>query len=87
MGSEMFIRASFNAIIRAFVTHYYAASLFRWVGLPILFLHLVGLLPSIISALEEISIKVGNVDISAYGVARGLVFVGVLFWLGRVSVS
>jgi small-conductance mechanosensitive channel len=77
----------FNSIIRAFVTHYYAASLFKWVGLPILFFHLVGLLPPIISALEEISIKVGNVEISAYGVARVLVFGGFLFWLGRVSSS
>ncbi|MFQ3208498.1 MAG: hypothetical protein ACI9IT_002665, partial [Glaciecola sp.] len=77
----------FNSIIRAFVTHDYAMSLFRWIGLPILFLHLVGLLPAIIGALEEISISVGNVNISAYGVARVLVFGGFLFWLGRVSSS
>jgi len=77
----------FSSIIRAFVTHHYAATLFRWVGLPILFLHLVGLLPSIISALEEMSMSVGNVDISVYGVVRVLLFGGFLFWLGRVSNS
>ena len=77
----------FNSIIRAFVTHDYATSLFRWIGLPILFLHLVGLLSSIIITLEEISISIGNVDISAYGVARVLVFGVFLFWLGRVSSS
>ena len=47
----------FNSIIRAFVTHKYAAVLFRWIGLPMLFLHLVGLLPMIVSTLEEISIS------------------------------
>jgi small-conductance mechanosensitive channel len=77
----------FNSIIRAFVTHRFTASLFRWIGLPILFLHLIGFLPSLISALEDISISVGNVDISAYGVLRVLVFGGFLFWLGRVSNS
>lgn len=77
----------FNSIIQAFVTHRFTASLFRWIGLPMLFLHLVGLLPSLISALEEISLSVGNVNISAYGVLRVLVFGGFLFWLGRVSNS
>jgi small-conductance mechanosensitive channel len=75
----------FSSIIRAFVTNSYASSLFKWIGLPILFLHLVGLLPAIIGALEEISMTVGNVNISVYGVVRVLIFGGFLFWLGRVS--
>ena len=77
----------FSSIIRAFVTNQHTATMFRWVGLPILFLHLVGLLPSIIIGLEDISINVGNVDISAYGVVRVLIFGGFLFWLGRASSS
>jgi small-conductance mechanosensitive channel len=75
----------FNSLIRAFVTHHLAASLFRWIGLPTLFLHLIGMLSGLIIALEEISLNVGNVNISAYGVIRVLVFGGFLFWLGRVS--
>ncbi|WP_412972371.1 mechanosensitive ion channel family protein [Glaciecola sp. MF2-115] len=77
----------FSSIIRAFVTNTYAATLFKWIGLPILFLHLIGVLPGIIKILEEISISVGNVNVSVYGVARVLVFGGFLFWLGRVSSS
>ena len=77
----------FSSLIRAFVTNANAASLFKWVGLPILFLHLIGLLPSVISALEEVSMTVGNVDISVYGIVRVLLFGGFLFWLGRVSSS
>jgi small-conductance mechanosensitive channel len=75
----------FDSIIRSFVENTLIASLFRWIGLPILALHLVGLLPDLIIMLEEISLNVGNVSISAYGVLRVLVFGGFLFWLGRVS--
>ena len=75
----------FNSLIRAFVQHKFAASLFRWVGLPILSLHLLGVLTTVINALEEISLDVGNVSISAYGVTRVLIFGSFLFWLGRAS--
>lgn len=75
----------FNSLIRVFVVHQFAASLFRWVGLPILLLHLLGLLPTVIQALEEISLEVGNISISAYGVTRVLIFGSFLFWLGRAS--
>ena len=75
----------FNSLIRAFVQHNFAASLFRWIGLPILALHLLGLLGTVISALQEMSLDVGNVSISVYGVARVLIFGSFLFWLGRAS--
>ena len=75
----------FYSVIRIFVQHQLAASLFKWIGLPILFLHLLGLLPTVINALEEISLDVGNISISAYGVTRVLIFGSFLFWLGRAS--
>lgn len=75
----------FNSLIKVFVTNQIVANYFRWVGLPILFLHLSGKLVVVISALESISINVGNIEISAYGVARVLVFGSLLFWLGRAS--
>ncbi|MDF1763134.1 MAG: mechanosensitive ion channel [Oleibacter sp.] len=75
----------FNSIISAFVANQLAAQLFRWIGLPIIFLQVTGLLPSFITILESISINVGNVNISAYGFFRVLIFGSFLFWLGRVS--
>lgn len=75
----------FNSLIRVFVIHKFAASLFRWVGLPILLLNMLDLLPAVIKALEEISISVGNISLSAYGVVRVVIFGGFLFWLGRAS--
>ncbi|WP_371193248.1 mechanosensitive ion channel family protein [Glaciecola sp. SC05] len=75
----------FNALINALVLNPVAARAFKWVGLPLIFLKLVGLLPLLISSLESISLAVGNIEVSAYGVARVLVFGGFLFWLGRAS--
>ncbi len=75
----------FNSVISEFVGHQLAAQLFRWVGLPILFLQVTGLLPGVIRILEEISVNIGNVNISAYGFFRVLIFGSFLFWLGRVS--
>ncbi|WP_414828463.1 mechanosensitive ion channel family protein [Alteromonas sp. H39] len=78
----MLFLASF---IRAFVTSDTVAMFMRWVGLPLVFLHLVGVLPAVVDALKSVSLSVGNVDISAYGVARVIIFGVLLFWLGRAS--
>ncbi len=75
----------FLSCINNFVTSHFPATLFKWLGLPILFLHLVGLLPALIRVLESISINAGNVSISAFGVTRVIIFGAFLFWLGRVS--
>lgn len=75
----------FLSVINTFVSSEFAARLFKWIGLPILFLQIVGLLPDLIVILEGISFEAGNVKISAYGLVRALVFGLLLFWLGRVS--
>jgi small-conductance mechanosensitive channel len=73
------------SIIKEFVTSTFMSGLFRWVGLPILLLHLLDVLPVFIKALEEISLTVGNIQITLYGLARVLFFGALLFWLGRAS--
>lgn len=75
----------FYTIIKEFVTSPFMSGLFRWVGLPILLLHLLDVLPVFIKALEEISLTVGNIQVTLYGLARVLFFGALLFWLGRVS--
>lgn len=77
----------FNTIIRNHVRNQFIAFVFRWIGLPLLFLHLVGLLEPIVKALEGMQISVGNIQISIYGVFRVALFGTLLFWLGRVSSS
>ncbi|MCX4029837.1 mechanosensitive ion channel [Endozoicomonas sp. SM1973] len=77
----------FNSFVSLVITHKLVAQVFRWIGLPILFLHLVGILDDIILVLESIAIKVGNINLSAYGLVRVILFGSLLFWLGRVSNS
>jgi small-conductance mechanosensitive channel len=75
----------FNSIIRDFVSNQFIATVLRWVGMPILFLHLLDVLVGLIEILESISLNVGNIEISAYGIARVTIFGSLLFWLGRAT--
>ncbi len=75
----------YSSLVRVFVVNSLAASFFRWIGLPILALHLFGYLPAVITALENVSLSLGNVEVSAYGLVRVIVFGAVLFWAGRAS--
>lgn len=77
----------FNSVITNFVKNRIAARLLRFVGFPILFLHLTGLLDHVILVLESISITVGNINVTAYGVLRVTLFGTLLFWMGRASNS
>ena len=52
-----------------------------WILIPIAVLHVFGWLDVVINYLESISIHLGNIKISAYGIARVLIFGTVLFWL------
>ena len=74
-----------NSCINGFVRNRAVLLFMRYVGLPIVFAHLIGILPAIVSTLESISVSVGNVDVSAYGITRVIVFGVLLFWLGRTS--
>ncbi len=75
----------YYSIVVDFVANHAVARIFHWIGMPLLFLHLLGLLPGLIEILESISVSIGNIEISAYGIARVLIFGTLLFWLGRVS--
>lgn len=76
---------AYHELIRDHVKNEFIAFIFRWVGMPLLFLHLVDLLEPIIAILESMKVTIGNIEVSAYGVIRVLLFGSLLFWLGRVS--
>ena len=73
------------SIIKEFVSSPFMSALFKLVGLPVLLLHLLGYLPAFIKALEAVSINLGNIQVSLYGLTRVLFFGAILFWLGRAS--
>lgn len=73
------------SVIKEFVSSPFMSALFKLVGLPVLLLHLLGLLPAFIKTLEAVSINLGNIQVSLYGLTRVLFFGAILFWLGRAS--
>lgn len=74
-----------NSVINACVSHPVLANLLKWMMLPLLFLHMVGWLEGIIEVLQGLSLNIGNIEISAYGLARVVIFGTLLFWVGRAS--
>ena len=74
-------------IITRFVEKQLFKKLALWFILPIAVLQVFGWLDEVVAYLETISLQIGNFKISAYGVARVLIFGSVLFWLGRLSNS
>jgi small-conductance mechanosensitive channel len=81
----MAIMLLFHSFIKLAIGNHFIASVFRWVGMPLLFLHLIGLLDDITQVLQAISFELGSIKLSAYGVVRLLLFGSLLFWLGRIS--
>ena len=75
----------FHSLIRDFAGNQFVAAVLRWVGMPIVFLHLLDVLVGLIEILESISLSVGNIEISAYGIARVAIFGSLLFWIGRAT--
>ena len=73
------------AIIRDHVRSEFIAFVFRWIGLPLLFLHLLDALAPLVTTLDSVSATVGNIKISLYDVGRVTLFGSLLFWLGRLS--
>ncbi|HDY86085.1 hypothetical protein LCGC14_0611750 [marine sediment metagenome] len=75
----------FNSIVQKLIKNKLICQMVKWIGLPVLFLHLVGGLAGLIVILEGISMTIGNIELSLYGVLRVAIFGSLLFWLGRAS--
>ncbi len=75
----------FNSVIRDFVKNRFIVLVLRWIGMPLLFLHMINVLTDLIAVLESISLSIGNIEVSAYGVTRVALFGTLLFWLGRAT--
>lgn len=75
----------YHSFVNLMITHQLAAVAFRWIGMPLLFFHLIGVLDDIVAVLDSIAIEMGDIKLSAYGLIRVLILGSLLFWLGRVS--
>lgn len=57
----------------------------KWIIIPLALLEVMDLLTPIITYTEKVSIEAGSIKISAYSIARLIIFGVFLFWMGKVS--
>jgi small-conductance mechanosensitive channel len=72
-------------LIRRFISAPLIRALGKWVAIPVAILHVFGWLDDVTAYLDSLSFQLGNIRISAYGLARVFIFGIILFWLGKVS--
>lgn len=75
----------FYTLLTRFIKTSYIKTFFKWILIPIAVLQVFGLLEDVTAYLNSISIELGSIRISAYGLSRLLIFGVIIFWLGRIS--
>lgn len=74
-----------RALITRYVINGLLKTFFKWTVLPMVILYVVGWLERTVSYLDSVSLGVGNIEFSLYGIFRTVFFGLILFWLGRAS--
>jgi small-conductance mechanosensitive channel len=74
-----------RALITRYVVNGLLKTFFKWTVLPMVILYVVGWLERTVSYLDSVSLGVGNIEFSLYGIFRAVFFGLILFWLGRAS--
>ena len=74
-----------RALITRYVINGLLKTFFKWTVLPMVILYVVGWLGRTVSYLDSVSLGVGNIEFSLYGIFRTVFFGLILFWLGRAS--
>ena len=85
LGQSLAIVFLFYSVMVQFVTNPYLEFIFKCFLVPILVLQVFGWLDNVTAYLETLDLEIGNIRVSAYGLARAIVFGSILFWLGRLS--
>lgn len=72
------------SIVTRFVSNVFINIIFKWFIIPISVLAIFDVLTPIITYLDALDVQVGNIRLSAYGLARVIIFGSILLWLGIV---
>ncbi|MEX0617625.1 MAG: mechanosensitive ion channel domain-containing protein [Pseudohongiellaceae bacterium] len=70
------------SIVTRFVSNVFIKIIFKWFIIPIAILAIFDVLIPIIAYLDALDIQIGNIRLSAYGLARVIIFGSILLWLG-----
>ncbi len=84
-GKRVFLFLAARALVRDIVKEPFLRLMGRYVLLPIMAIHVVGLLEPISTALSQTVIQLGNISFSLMALVRGVIAGSLLFWLGRWS--
>lgn len=71
--------------IHNFVDEPFVRNLLLWVGIPLAIVTVIGIDDAIFTSLDQLSFKLGSINVSLLAIARGIIFGTVFFWLGRRS--
>ncbi|MDJ0623961.1 MAG: mechanosensitive ion channel [Desulfocapsaceae bacterium] len=85
LGQSLAIIFLFYSVIVHYVNNPFLEFVFKWFIVPIAVLFAFGWLDNVTVYLDRFDLEIGNIRISAYGLARAVVFGSLLFWLGRFS--
>ncbi len=73
------------SILTRFIKSGIVRTILKWVAIPIALLQVFGWLDEVTAYLESLSMEIGNIKLSAYGLVRVTIFGLLLFWLGRLT--
>jgi small-conductance mechanosensitive channel len=84
-GKRVFLFLAARILVREIISDPFLKLLGKYVLIPVAAVHALGLLDTLIEALGNMSVSMGNINFSLLAIIRGVVAGGVLFWLGRWS--
>jgi len=84
VGQSLAVVFMLYSIINRLISNNFIRRLVIWTAIPIALLQIFGWLHDVTNYLDSIAIEIGNIRISANGIARVIIFGFVLFWLGKV---
>jgi small-conductance mechanosensitive channel len=84
-GKRLFILLAVRILVRDIIYSPFLKVLGKYILLPLTVIYALGLFGPTASLLANTSIAVGNIKFSLLAIARGVIFGGVIFWLGRWS--
>lgn len=84
-GKRLFILLAVRILVRDIVHSPFLKVLGKYILLPLTVLYALGLFDTTSTLLANTNIGVGNISFSLLAIARGVIFGGVIFWIGRWS--
>ena len=84
-GKRLFILLAARILVRDIIYSPFLKILGKYILLPLAVIYALGLFGPATEFLGDTNVAIGNINFSLLTIARGVIFGGVIFWLGRWS--